>query len=302
MRILLTGVAGFVGQHLKARLAARRPDDVILEDPMDIRDRAAVERFVRDEKPEACIHLAAVSSVERARADTSGAWTVNLDGTLILAETFEKYARNARFLYVSTAEIYGSSFRTGEPLDEKAVISPVNPYAASKAAADMAIGTLSAEGLHALRLRSFSITGTGEDRHAIVSYLAAQVARIEAKMQPPVVTVRDPSDGFDIMDVRDACDAYIDALEPVETLPDGAVLNVCTGRTRTVRSILHDLMAEAGVSASIESDPSVPCPSGLASMQGNPDATMRALGWRPKVDWKETVAAALNDWRLRIRD
>lgn len=300
LRILLTGGQGFVGQHLKARLQDRLPGHVLLEDPMDIRDRAAVERFVRSEKPDACLHLAAVSSVARAEAGTDDAWTVNLDGTLILAETFEAYAPQASFVFVSTAEIYGASFSSGQPLDETAVIAPVNAYASSKAAADLAIGNLSQEGLHGVRLRSFTQAGTGQDEEAILPFLAAQVARIEVGQQAPVITVGQPDTGFDITDVRDACDACISALVPPRPLPNGTVLNICSGVTRTVRSIAEDLLDVAGVSATLRVDPALASPSGLASMQGNPAAAHEALGWSTRIAWSETLVTVLNDWRYRI--
>nr|WP_252345421.1 NAD-dependent epimerase/dehydratase family protein [Gluconobacter sp. P1C6_b] len=301
LRILLTGGQGFVGQHLKARLKDRIPGHVLLEDPMDIRDRAAVERFVKDEKPDACLHLAAVSSVARAKAENAEAWTVNLDGTLILAETFETHAPHASFVFVSTAEIYGASFSSGQPLDESAVIAPVNAYASSKAAADLAIGNLSQEGLHGLRLRSFTQTGTAQDEEAILPFLAAQVARIEAGQQAPAITVGYPDAGFDITDVRDACDAYIDALALPQPLPNGTALNICSGITRSVRSMARDLLEVAGISASLEVDATIPCPSGLPSMQGNPVAARHALGWAPRIPWHETLVTVLNDWRYRIR-
>ena len=298
LRILLTGGQGFVGQHLKPRLLDRLPGHVLLEDSMDIRDRAAVERFVRSEKPDACLHLAAVSSA--ARAEAEDAWTVNLDGTLILAETFEAYAPQASFVFVSTAEIYGASFSSGQPLDETAVIAPVNAYASSKAAADLAIGNLSQEGLHGVRLRSFTQAGTAQDEAAILPFLAAQVARIEAGQQAPVVTVRQLDAGVDVIDVRDACDAYIAALVPPRPLPNGTVLNICSGVTRTVRSMAEDLLNVAGVSATLREDPTLASPSGLASMQGNPAAAREALDWSARIPWSETLITVLNDWRYRI--
>ncbi|GBR68791.1 NAD-dependent epimerase/dehydratase family protein [Gluconobacter kanchanaburiensis] len=279
LRILLTGGQGFVGQHFKARLQDRIPGYVLLEDPMDIRDRAAVERFVRNEKPDACLHL---------------------DGTLILAESFEAYAPEASFVFVSTAEIYGASFRSGAPLDESAVIAPVNAYASSKAAADLAVGNLSREGLHGLRLRSFTQAGTGQDGGSLLPFLAAQVARIETGQQPPVLTVGDPDTGFDVTDVRDACDAYVSALALPQPLPDGTALNICSGVTRTVGSIARDLLDVAGVAASIVVDPAIMSPTGLPSMRGNPDAARAALNWSPRIAWTETLLTVLNDWRYRI--
>lgn len=154
-RILLTGARGFAGTHFRSCLEARLPGHVLLDGSMDIRDRAAVERFVRSEKPDACLHLAAESS-----GDNACKWTVNLDGTMNLIETFRLYASEARFVFVSTAEVYGASFASAQSLDETAALAPVSSFAASRAAADMAIGTFSAVGLQGFgseRLRRLEV-------------------------------------------------------------------------------------------------------------------------------------------------
>ena len=140
MRTLLTGGLGFVGTHLKTRLKDRMPDHVLIDGQLDLLDREAVERVVQDRRPDACIHLAAVSSVLEASQDTRRAWQVNLDGTMNLAETFQKHARHIRFVHVSSAEIYGASFAEGVPLNEAATVAPLNSYAASKAEIGRAAG------------------------------------------------------------------------------------------------------------------------------------------------------------------
>ena len=300
MRILLTGGHGFVGTHLKIRLKERLPDHVLIEGQMDILDRQAVERVVQDTRPDACIHLAAVSSVLEASQDTRHAWQVNLDGTMNLAETFQQHARHIRFVFVSSAEIYGASFAEDKPLDETATVAPLNTYAASKAAADMAVGMLAKEGLHVVRMRPFTQAGSGQDANAILPFLAAQVARIEAHQQSEIV-LGHPDVGYDILNVRDACDAYIDALALPEPPRDGTVLNICSGQTRTASSILSDLMELADIKAEIRIDPTHPVPSGLENMQGNPQEAEQLLGWTPQISWKNTLEEVLNDWRWRIR-
>lgn len=300
MRILLTGGHGFVGTHLKTRLKERLPDHVLIEGQMDILDREAVERVVQDTRPDACIHLAAVSSVLEASQDTRHAWQVNLDGTMNLAETFQRHARHIRFVFVSSAEIYGASFSEDRPLDETATVAPLNSYAASKAAADMAVGMLAKEGLHAVRMRPFTQAGRGQDANAILPFLAAQVARVEAHQQSEI-TLGHPDAGYDIMNVRDACDAFIDALTLSQVPPDGTVLNICSGQTRTASAILNDLMALADVKAEIRLDPTHLAPSGLENMQGDPREAEQLLGWAPQISWNNTLEEVLNDWRWRIR-
>lgn len=296
-RILLTGARGFAGTHFRSCLEARLPGHVLLDGSMDIRDRAAVERFVRSEKPDACLHLAAESS-----GDNACKWTVNLDGTMNLIETFRLYASEARFVFVSTAEVYGASFASAQSLDETAALAPVSSFAASRAAADMAIGTFSAVGLQGVRLRAFTQTGSGQDVSALLPSIAVQVARIEAREQEPVLRIGNPDAGVDIVDIRDACEAYITAIDPAVALANGVILNICSGTTRSVRSIASDFLNLANVSARIEVDPALASPDEALIMRGNPAAARRVLRWEPRISWTDTLMTVLNDWRNRIRD
>ena len=86
-RILLTGASGFVARHLIPRVREAFPEAVLTLcgeglTPLDVSDRAAVFRLVRDVRPDACVHLAAISAIADARRAPERAWQVNLLGTL----------------------------------------------------------------------------------------------------------------------------------------------------------------------------------------------------------------------------
>ena len=82
------------------------------------------------------MHLAAISSVTDSIADPGATWAVNTIGTVNLAEVVHRAAPGARLLVVSSGEVYGD---TGDrPADESRPFAPRSPYAASKAAAEIA--------------------------------------------------------------------------------------------------------------------------------------------------------------------
>ena len=110
-RILMTGASGFVGHHLLPYCAASFPGAAAVQRACRCRgSRTRSPNAVRDARPDACIHLAAVTAVADARRDPDRAWRVNLHGTLNLARALLAHAPDCHLLFASSAEIYGRSF------------------------------------------------------------------------------------------------------------------------------------------------------------------------------------------------
>ena len=145
-------------------------------------------------------------------ADPMASWRANLFGTLALGEAVLREAPGCRFVLASSAEVYGLSFRAPMPLDEQAPMRPANPYAASKAACDLAIGEMALRGLDAVRLRAFNHTGPGQSEGFVVAAFARQIARVEQGLQAPELRVGALDRWRDFLDVRDVCAAYAAAL------------------------------------------------------------------------------------------
>ena len=164
--------------------------------------------MLRSASPDSCIHLAAISTIAAAQQDQDRAWQVNLHGTLSLAHAILRYAPECQLIFASTADAYGASFEPGAKLDEHAPLAPLNTYSATKAAADLALGSMARQGLRVVRLRPFNHTGPGQTAQFVVAAFARQVARIAAGRQPPVLEVGNLEPRRDFLDVRDVCAAY----------------------------------------------------------------------------------------------
>ena len=303
-RILITGAAGFVGRHLLAALHADLPDAVLLtpaQADCDITDADAVAALVARARPTACVHLAAIAAIPTARRDPHAAWRVNLDGTLNLARALAAHAPEATLLFVSSADIYGASFRAGHAVDESVAPAPLNTYAATKAAADLALGALAAEaGLRCIRVRPFNHTGPGQSPDFVVAAFARQVARIAAGLQPEVLRVGALEPRRDFLDVRDVCAAYVACLRRRDALPAGAILNLASGHPRRIGEVLDTLLARAGVHARIESEASLLRPSDILLAAGDATRAGRLLDWQPRIAWEQTIDDVLADWRARV--
>ena len=205
MRVLVTGAEGFVGRHL---LRALPPGTQALTPGFDVTDPAATAAALEHARPDAVIHLAAIAAPMDARRDPARAWAVNLHGTLTLARAILDQAPRALLLFAGTADAYGASFRPGTPLDETAALAPQNTYGATKAAADLALGAMVADGLRLVRARPFNHTGPGQTDAYVVPAFAHQAARIAAGHQPPVMHVGALHPERDFLDVRDVVAAY----------------------------------------------------------------------------------------------
>ncbi|HHC30105.1 MAG TPA: dTDP-glucose 4,6-dehydratase [Rhodobacterales bacterium] len=163
MKLLVTGGAGFIGSAV-VRLAVARGYEVVNIDALtyaaclenvaevadsplyafeqaDIRDRAALEAVFATHKPDAVMHLAAESHVDRSIDGPADFIETNITGTFNMLEAARTYwdqqgrPEGYRFHHISTDEVYGSLGETGA-FTEETPYDPRSPYSASKAASD----------------------------------------------------------------------------------------------------------------------------------------------------------------------
>jgi len=158
-KLLVTGGAGFIGSEC-VRQGVRRGYDIAVVDKLtyagdlerteevqrditfyqeDITKRRTMKQIFRKERPDAVIHWAAESHVDRSIKDASPFLETNVKGTQILLETSTEFGIK-RFINISTDEVYGelSALSTKHSaFSESSPLNPSSPYSASKAAADM---------------------------------------------------------------------------------------------------------------------------------------------------------------------
>ncbi len=163
--ILVTGGAGFIGSNFVLDTLERTPLHVVNLDKLtyagnpenlapvqhnaaytfvhgDINDAALVAQLLAKYRPQAIVHFAAESHVDRSITGPEAFLRTNIDGTFTLLQAARAYydslagKRPFRFLHVSTDEVYGTLAPTDPAFHEDTPYAPNSPYAASKAASD----------------------------------------------------------------------------------------------------------------------------------------------------------------------
>ena len=136
MKILVTGAAGQLGYDVCRELARRGIEHKGIDrQNLDICDRAAVEEYLTACAPDAVIHCAAYTAVDKAEEEPELCFAVNAGGTQNLAEVCKQL--DCKLLYISTDYVFDGS---GEQFYEvDAIAEPVNIYGKSKLAGELAI-------------------------------------------------------------------------------------------------------------------------------------------------------------------
>ena len=298
MRALVTGSRGFVGTHLVAHLNACA-DDVIEVDRVmgspPIEDAGAVSELIAEAKPDAVYHLAGQSDVAASWDDPIGTFQTNADGTLHVVRACID-AGVERLLSVTSSDIYGPVGPEDLPLDEHAPLRPVNPYAASKAAAEMVcVQGFLGHGLGVIRARAFNHLGPGQSDRFLAPALAARIVGNEETGKTEV-SVGNLSARRDFTDVRDVVRAY--RLLVVDGVP-GEAYNVCSGQDVAVSEIAETLLGLAETPLALEQDQRLFRPVDVPVMRGDNAKLRAATGWAPEIALADTLADLLADVRQR---
>ena len=311
-KALVTGIAGFVGRHLARELGRRgrvvtgsrhihesaegvEADEVM---PCDICEAKAVRELLAATTPDEVYHLAAVTHVMRSYDYIDLTWRTNVMGTINLYEAALSLGMRPRLLFVGTATEYGIVTPEDLPLTEDHPLAPVEPYAASKAAADIAsYQYFRGSGLDILRTRSFNHTGPGQSHEFVASDFARQIARIEREGLEPAIHVGNLEAYREFLDVRDVVRAYADLMERGAC---GEVYHVAGGTLVTIRELLDRLLALSECEIAVRTDPARMRPIETPIFRGSAGKLKAATGWTPEIPLDKTLSDLLCDWRERV--
>jgi len=303
-RILVTGVAGFIGSTLADRLLAEGRQVVGVDsfDPFypeaekrrnlegalrqsafrlerdDIRDAAAMGRVIAAARPEVIVHLAALAGVRPSLERPSEYADVNVTGTSVVLEAAVRHG-GPRVVFASSSSVYGEReagpFRESDPVER-----PVSPYAATKRAGELVAHTFHhARGLSVTCARIFTAYGPRQRPDLAIRKFAERMRRGE-----PIQIYGDGSSVRDFTFVEDLVDGLVRA---VDRDLGFAILNLGAGRQVALLDVVKLLEAELAVTAQIEWDP--PQIGDVPRTWADTTAAREALGYSPRVPIEEGI-------------
>src|SRR5262249_20631093 len=299
MRILVTGATGFAGGHLIEALRARGNHSLVgvARTPVwpdvwghlagqvelragDVRQQAVMETILRDVRPEQIYHLAGYPHAGRSFQEPEAAWEGNLRATRTLYDAVVSWGGRPRILFVGSGLVYGESREGDTACSENCLLRPDNPYAASKAAADlMSYQYTRHPGLDIVRVRPFNHIGPCQSSQFAVPNFARQLAAIERGRQPPVLETGNLQPRRDLSDVRAVVAAYVLLMEKGRI---GEVYNVGSGQAHSIQSVLNRLVSLSGVAVEIRSKASLVRKTDAADVRASAEKLRRETGWTPR--------------------
>lgn len=293
MKVLVTGAAGFVGRHLVRELEvaghevwttdAAESAQLPRYEKCDIADSADVCRLFEAARPDGVVHLAGIASVPQAANDPGLLDRVNIGGTRNCLEALVRVSPGGRFLFASTAQVYGCTEQPcALPVGEDFPLGELSAYARSKVAGEKLVLS-KVDVLRVFVARPSNHIGPGQSVRAFIPSIAEQ-ARAIRRGEKSCFTAGNIASGRDFTDVRDVVHAYRLILENGTS---GETYNISAGQMAPLSELFATIKALTGVDAPIEVNPAFVRPTDFSRML---DTTkVRSLGWIPKYSLADSL-------------
>ena len=291
-KAIVTGSAGFVGQHLTKHLIEEGwvVKGFNLRDGQNILDYEFVRNALDVERPDAVFHLAAQAYVPESFQNPKRTFEVNTQGSINILEAIKQLGLKTKLHMAGTSEEYGD----GGP-NEEDLPNPQSPYAISKLAMDH-MGLLYAKsyGMNVVVTRAFNHAGPGRGEQYAESAFAKQIVEVELGKRD-VVTHGNLESIRNYTDVRDIVRAYALAVD----LPSGTY-NICSDQNVSMQAVMQTLIELSSADIKTEVNPALYRPVDFSFKKPSCSKFNHLTYWEPEISLEETLDDILNDWREKL--
>ncbi len=326
MKILVTGGAGYIGSHVVKQLGESAKHNITVLDSLitgfqdsilygnfikaDLSDFEEIEDIFKEESFDAVIHFAASLIVPESVHDPLKYYLNNTANTANLIRLCVKYKVN-KFIFSSTAAVYGEPEMDKVPVDENSETSPINPYGNSKLMSEIILkdSAIAHDDFNYIALRYFNVAGASVDgrigqstKNATHLIKVAAESALGKRSRMCIFGDNYPTeDGTCIRDyihIEDLADAHLKALEYLKEHKTSEVFNCGYGHGFSVKEVLETMKKVSGVDFGVdivdkrEGDPAI--------LISDNQKIRHKMQWEPKYDDLSLICKTALEWEKKI--
>jgi len=326
MRILITGVSGWVGRRLALELIRTRKhvvfgigfrrDQVELRrwfgtewecvhyTEIDITDSIAVDTYVDDIHPRFIYHLAAQANIRTARRNPLSTYRTNVEGSHNVLQAACNYDVETVHL-ASSSDVYGCVPKSYQPITEDCPLRGNNPYAVSKIAME-GVGRatfVDNEHLNVVVTRLFTTSGPGQNTDSAISYFAWQAARIKLGLQEPILKHGNIDNMRTFLHIDDVTAAYYKLLSlSVKSTYDENIFNLSGQDPVSLSDIVATLRDLTDKEVELKQDPSTMRDKDITYQLGENTAFKAETKWAPKICPTQIAEDVFDYWEEKLKE
>lgn len=289
MRVLITGINGFIGKHLANKLIERGHQVSGLgRGKKGVVNKKLVEKAVRN--VDVVIHLAALTSHKDIVDNKFKTLEINLQGTKNVLDAFSKSERTRKFLYASTGKVYGKIVRL--PITETHPTSPLNVLGKSKLLTEKLVDFYATSKKEFVIFRIFNVYGEGQGKNFLIPTILKQLEKGNT------LNLGDTKAKRDYVYIDDVVNAFELAIEKKGTM-GLSTYNICTGKNSSASEIVRLISKIKGVKIKVKSDSKKLRHDEMDSEYGSFAKAKKAFGWEPKINFEQGLEKLIDQNKMQ---